>query len=124
MTTIEYVRFCPAITGSGESVLTIDRSAVAITLVVSVAVLLDRFGSGVVLVTVAVLLNTVPCGRFVFTVDTIVIVADAPTPSVPIVQVGADHVPTDGVALIKVKPEGRRSVAETFCAILVPLLVT
>ena len=104
--------------------MTIDRSAEVFTVVVWVEVLLPGIGSGVVLVTVAVLLNTVPCGTLAFTVATMVKVAEAFTASVPIVQVGVVHEPTDGVALTKVRPAGRISLAETVCALLTPLLVT
>ena len=104
--------------------MTIDRSAEEFTVVVCVDVLLFGFGSGVVLVTVAVLVSTVPIGTLAFTVATMVIVAEAPTASVPIVQVGVVHEPTDGVALTKVRPAGRISLAETVCALLTPLLVT
>ena len=104
--------------------MTIDRSAEVFTVVVWVEVLLPVFGSGVVLVTVAVLVSTVPNGTLAFTVTTIVMVAEAPTASVPIVQVGVVHDPTDGVALTKVRPAGRISLAETACASLVPRLCT
>ena len=104
--------------------MTIDRSAEEFTVVVCVDVLLFGFGSGVVLVTVAVLVSTVPCGTLAFTVAKIVRVAEAPTASVPIAQVGVVHEPTDGVALTKVRPAGRTSLAETACALLMPLLVT
>ena len=104
--------------------MTIDRSAEVFTVVVWVEVLLPGFGSGVVLVTVAVLLRTVPFATFAFTVATMVSVAEAFAARVPIVQVGVVHDPTDGVALTKVSPEGRLSVDETVCASLVPLLVT
>ena len=104
--------------------MTIDRSAEVFTVVVCVDVLLPGFGSGVVLVTVAVLINTVPCATLAFTVATMVSVADAPEANVPMLQVGVVHVPTDGVALTKVRPAGRISLADTDCASLVPLLVT
>ena len=104
--------------------MTIERSADVFTVVVWVEVLLPGVGSGVVLVTVAVLLSIVPCATLAFTVATIVSVAEAPAASVPMVQVGVVQVPTDGVALTKVRPAGRLSVAETACALLVPLLVT
>ena len=104
--------------------MTIERSADVFTVVVCVEVLLPGVGSGVVLVTVAVLLSTVPCATLAFTVATIVSVAEAPAARVPMVQVGVVHVPTDGVALTKVSPAGRLSVAETAWALLVPLLVT
>ncbi len=47
-------------TGSGESVLVIDKSALAFTLVGSVSLLLVLTGSAVVLVTVAVFVRIVP----------------------------------------------------------------
>ena len=104
--------------------MTIDRSAEAFTLVVCVELLLPGVGSVVVLVTVAVLLNTVPCATLAFTVATMVRVADAPDARVPTVQVGVVHVPTEGVALTKVSPAGRLSVAATARALLGPLFVT
>ena len=94
--------------------MTIDRSADVFTVVVWVEVLLPGFGSGVVLVTVAVLVRTVPLGTFGFTVATMVSVADAPATSEPMVQVGAVQVPTDGVALTKVRLAGRTSCTVTF----------
>src|SRR5439155_1627686 len=50
-----YVSVPPARTGSGESLLVIERSAEAVTVVGSVAVLLDELGSEVDALTVAVL---------------------------------------------------------------------
>ena len=104
--------------------MTIERSAEVFTVVVWVDVLLPGVGSGVVLVTVAVLLNTVPCATLAFTVATMVRVAEAPAARVPMVQVGVVHDPTDGVALTKVRPAGNTSIADTDCASLVPLLCT
>ena len=104
--------------------MTIERSADVFTVVVCVEVLLPGVGSGVVLVTVAVLLSTVPCATLAFTVATMVSVAEAPAARMPMVQVGVVHEPTEGVALTKVNPAGRLSVAETAWALLVPLLVT
>lgn len=50
----------PALTGSGVSTFVTDRSAIAATFVVAVALSLPGFGSAVAEVTVAVLLKTVP----------------------------------------------------------------
>ena len=102
--------------------MTIERSAEVFTVVVCVEVLLPGVGSGVVLVTVAVLLRMVPCATLAFTVAIMVSVAEAPGARVPTLQVGVFHVPVDGVALTKVRPAGRTSLAETTCASLTPLL--
>src|SRR2546425_6484 len=62
----------PAITGSGESLLVTARSALVLTVVVSVAELLPDVGSTLVAAAVAVLLSVVPCGRFALTFTTTV----------------------------------------------------
>ena len=81
-------------------------------------------GSVVVLVTVAVLLMTVPSKTFVFTFATMVSVAEVQAARVPMVQAGDVQLPADWPALIKVSPAGRLSVAVTPSASLVPLFVT
>ena len=111
-------------TGSGLSVFVMDKSADAFTDVAAVAELFAVFGSVVVLLNVAVLLIEVPLATLLFTLAMIVKVAVAPFASVPIVHAGADHEPTEGVALINVRPAGNTSFTATDCASLDPLLVT
>ena len=108
-------------TGSGESVLTTERSACVFTVVVCVEVLLEGVGSGVVLVTVATLVRLPE--TLLLTVAVRVMVAEAPAARVPMVHVGALHCP-EGLALTKVRPVGSTSLTETLWASEVPLLVT
>src|SRR5437868_5135282 len=98
------------------------RSALVLTVSVSLVVLLAVFESLVVLVTVAVLVwsPVVDDG----TVKLMVRVAEAPEASVPTVQVLLEKVPLLGVAVPSVKPAGNRSLTDTFCASEGPLLVT
>jgi hypothetical protein len=83
VTVIVYVRSEPAVTGSGESVLVIARSADggggACTVVVAAAELLPGSGSAVVgELEVAVFVTSVSTGVAASTVTTIVNTADAP----------------------------------------------
>ena len=80
------------------------------------------FESVVVLETVAVF--AVGLLAPVCTVVTNCNVAVAPAGNVPIVQLGAVHVPTEGVALTNVSFESRTSFTTTFWASTVPVLVT
>src|SRR2546426_11706872 len=82
VTLIVYVRFAPTITGSGESVLVIARSAEGLIVVSSVAELLPRLGSNSLALTVAVLLTTPACVG----VTTMVTVAEPPFATVPRLQ--------------------------------------
>ena len=77
------------------TVLVIDRSVIGTGVVVTVAVLFVKSRSVCVPVIVAVL----EYGPLASTVATIVKVALAPLAIAPIVQVGDNHVPVDGVAL-------------------------
>jgi hypothetical protein len=79
-----YVKFCPTNTGSGDSVLVIERFAEVLpTVVVAVLLLLPVFGSDTQAVTLAVLL-IVPVE---LVVTTMVTVAVAPLAIVPRLQV-------------------------------------
>jgi hypothetical protein len=115
--------FEPAATLAGP-VLTIETSALAVTLVFDVEVLLARFGSVVVEETVAVL-TTAPAELGLTT--TSVIVGVAPTATVPREQVTVvvpEQDPTDGVADTNVVPAGRTSVTVTPAAELGPAFPT
>src|SRR5687768_17355518 len=112
----------PATTGSALSVLTTDRSALALTVVVSVSVSLAAFGSVVAELTVAVLLITVPSAVPAGTVTTSENTAGASagarvamvageTPPV-MVKVG----PEVWVKLTRVVPAGTASARLTFWA--------
>jgi hypothetical protein len=125
VTVIVYVRFCPTITGSGESVLVIDRLAAGFTVVVVVQLLLPVFGSVTPLVTLAVLLS-VPTAAAPG-VTTMVTVALAPLAKVPIEQVIVAvpvQLPGLDVAETNVTFAGKVSVTVTPVAALGPLLVT
>src|ERR1043166_4926184 len=118
--------FSPASTGSGESVLVIERSAEE-TLAVAVAESLVLFGSVVAELIEAVFEMLAP--PVPFTVPTIVIVADAPTASELNVTVRLFAEPPQIPPLVelhetKVRPDGRLSVTTTFEAAPIPLLVT
>src|SRR5439155_1150841 len=79
LTVIVYVSGPPGVTGSGESVLLMARSASARTVVVAVAVLFRRFGSLVAAeLTVAVLARALPSTAAGLTWTTRVKVAVAP----------------------------------------------
>jgi hypothetical protein len=117
VTPIVYVRFVPAVTGSGESDLATARSAEAATVVVDVAELFAAVGSAVVELTEAVLLMTVPSATEGPTCTTRVIVGDAPfaiDPSAQETVVVPAQEPCDGVAETKVVPVGRVSFTVTF----------
>ena len=91
------------------SVFVMLRSDNPITVVFFVAELFPDTGSEVGLLTVATLLRTVLGGIFAFTNVTRVRVAVAPGVMLPMVHVGADQLPTEGEAEIKVRPEGKGS---------------
>src|SRR5262245_34946004 len=111
-------------TGSGVSVLAIDRSAIGTTVVSAVA-LLGVVGSNSVAVAVAVFEIVPPAGGGVMTIE---IGGAAPTASVGRVHV---TVPTDGVQLHPVpvaetsaEPGGSGSVTVTTFAVDGPALET
>src|SRR5712691_1517498 len=119
----------PGLTGSGESVLEIERSATARTVVVTVAlVLLAGLESTSWALTVAALV-TVPPSSDALTVR--VMVAPAALLSVPPVQVAVLVVvlnpqvkpPPLGLTAVMVAPSGW-SVTWIWVAVLGPLLVT
>jgi hypothetical protein len=125
VTTIVYVRFCPTKTGSGLSVLVIERLAAAFTVVVVVQLLLPVFGSVTPLLTLAVLLS-VPTAAAPG-VTTMVTVALAPLANVPIEQLIAGlpaQLPCVDVAETNVTFAGRVSETVTPVAALGPLFVT
>ena len=77
----------PAATGCGEPTLVTERSACGFTVVVAEAELLPGFGSAVSLVTVAVLVMTVPPATPGLTLTTMLKDAEALAARVAIVQV-------------------------------------
>src|SRR5205823_2271766 len=83
-TSTVYVSVPPAATGSGASVTAIERSALELTVVSAVAVLLPATGSAVVALTLAVSVSVPPVAG---AVHVIVIDGAAPTASVARVQV-------------------------------------
>jgi hypothetical protein len=99
VTTMVYVRSCPASTGLGEADFVIETSAEGFTVVVVVEVLLLEFGSATALDTHAVLLS----GPAASGVTTIVTVALAPLARVPMLHVTTppviEHVPRVVVAV-------------------------
>jgi hypothetical protein len=107
----EYVSSAPAGTGSGESVVVIERSAAGFTVVAALALLLPVLGSLTFEATVAVfVIEPVACGR-----TTICTVAFAPFATVPseheTVTPVCEHVPCDGVADSNVTLLGSVSVS-------------
>jgi hypothetical protein len=106
----------PTATGSGVSVLVMDKSAIAVTAVVAVAELLPATGSLVVDDTVAV--SLMEAAAEPVTVTTMVTVTLAPLLIVPRLQVtmpaACEQVPVgalDGVADTNVTPAGSVSVS-------------
>src|SRR6476660_508812 len=123
----------PGLTGSTASVLVTERSAAALTVVVSVDVLLPAVVS-VVLETVAVLVSVVPFGvdGLTWTTSTNVC-GPLPAGSVPRVLLTVPVPPTVGVVLLQpggavnetnVVPPGSASASDTVCASLGPALLT
>jgi hypothetical protein len=104
---IVYVRFVPAVTGSGESDLVTARSAAAATVVVAVAVLLAAFGSVVADPTAAEFAIVLPFATEGLTRTTKVKVAEAPFAKEPVVAVTFPVPPTAGV--VAVQPAGALS---------------
>src|SRR5947209_1487894 len=86
----------PGVTGSGEPLLLMDRSALACTVVRAVAVLLSGFGSGVEELIVAVLAILLLSAVSDLTCTAMLILALAPGPSDGLVQVTGPFVPTAG----------------------------
>src|SRR5436853_2243914 len=119
----------PAITGSGESVLVIARSAITCTVVVVVPVLLPGVGSVVVLAAVALLLMTVPLAVLLLTLTTIVNTAVSPAATVAFEKTigpavfAAQPLPVVTIADTKVVLAGTASVTVTVCASLGPALL-
>src|SRR5258708_39825614 len=87
----------PAMTGSGLSELVIDKSALAPTAMLELAVLFPALGSGVAELTDAVSLIRVPDAVLEFTFTVRTNVAVAALFSVAILQVIAPLAPTAGV---------------------------
>src|SRR2546422_301029 len=119
----------PGLTGSGEALLVIERSATARTVVVTVALrLLAWFESNSLALTVAALVTEPPS---LGAVTVRVIVATAALLSVPPVQVAVLVVvlnpqvkpPPLGLTAVTVAPPGW-SVTWIWVAVLGPLLVT
>src|SRR5438128_27686 len=112
------------------AVLVIDRSACAMTVLLTVALLLRVFGSVVVVLTVAVLLIVDPAGADGETATTRLNVANGPGASVAMLQVTVAPVeqvnvgPPVCASETKVVFGGSASVQETFAAFDGPLLTT
>ena len=81
-----------------------ERSARAMTAVVTVAELFPGHGSKVSLAAVAVLLSVVPFGVLAFTLTTSLKVAVAPASNLEIVQVTVPVPPTAGAEQLKAGP--------------------
>ena len=121
----------PTITGSGESLIVIDKSADAVTVVVAVAVSLPVFGSGVVEVTTAELEITVPDATdgVTLTVKVNTLLPgekldneheiEPVTPTAGVVHVQAPAVASE----TNVVPVGKASVRVTELALFGPLFV-
>src|SRR4051794_27526796 len=96
-------------TGSGESVFVIDRSAEAFTVVVAVALLLAVFPSKVDEAALAVFVRTVPSGVLGFTVPVTVMVALPLAAIVPRLQGKAVQPPCDELTVTPVRSTGSLS---------------
>src|SRR5580698_10932719 len=95
----------PASTGPAVAVFVTDKSASAVTRVVTVWLLFARLGSKVAALTSAVLEIVVPSGVLGDTVTTTVKLAEAPNASVPMVPVIVPVPPTAGLVKLNVGPE-------------------
>src|SRR3989441_184440 len=104
LTVIVYVSVPPGVTGFGEPVLVIARSASARTVVVAMAVLLRRFASKVAELTVAVLVSVLPSGAAGLTWTARVKVAVAPLANKAVVQFTVPVEPAAGV--VQLQPVG------------------
>src|ERR1044071_9956509 len=122
----------PANTGSGESLLVIEMSACACTVVIAVPVLFAGVGSVVVLAATAELLITVAAAVFEFTLTTIVNTAVSPVTTVAFENTTFPVPPTAGALVVQPVPvvtaadtnvqfAGTASVTVTVCASLGPL---
>src|SRR5436309_2440235 len=92
-------------TGSGESVLVTDRSAWAITAVVSVSLLSAGLTSVVVLLAVAVFVTIEPSSTLALTLTTKVNVAVAPAARVVVKALIVPVPPAGGVTRLNAGPE-------------------
>jgi hypothetical protein len=106
------VRLDPTVAGSGEAVFVIERSALAITVVVAVAELFDGSGS---LPSVELTVAVFESGPAAVGVTTTVAVADVPGASVPRSQVSV-AVPEQEPAETSVTPPGSVSWTVAFAA--------
>src|SRR5688572_1049728 len=122
-------------TGSGESVFVTERSASAMTAVVSVSLSLARLGSVVAETTMTVLLIVAPAGVAASMLTTKSKVAPAPAARVALVALTVPVPPTGGVVSVaagplvwenetKVVPAGTVSFTTTSWASDGPALVT
>jgi hypothetical protein len=122
VTVIVYVRFSPTTsTGSGESALRIDRSADALTVVLSLSLLLPGTGSFTLEDTLAVLVIVPPS---LGAVAVMVISGAGPTAKLARVQVIPRQLHPVPLAVAPVTPAGSVSVTLTLVAVLGPLFVT
>src|SRR6185295_12082205 len=123
----------PAKTGSGVSVLVTARSAIALTVVVAVPVLLPGVGSVVTAAPTALLVIVVPFGVPEFTLTTIENVAVSPAATVALENTTLPVPPTAGALMLQPLPvvtaadtnvvlAGTASVTVTVWASLGPLL--
>jgi hypothetical protein len=128
-----YVTTLPAVTGSGESLTLVERSADVVTEVVLVALSLALFGSVTSFEALAVFESVDPFARSAATCTTSVKLALAPPARLDPVQLTLPPDPTDGVvqekpagALIDLKlvPAGRSSLSATLLAPFGPLFFT
>jgi hypothetical protein len=125
VTVIVYVNVLPTTTGSGASVLEIDRSAAALTVVVVVELLLLMFGSVTLLVTLAVLLSVPTAAAVgVTTIVTVALAALANVPMEHVMVVVPLQFPNVDVADTNVTFAGNVSVTVTPVAELSPPFFT
>src|SRR5437879_1830349 len=104
----------PGVTGSGEPLLLMDRSALACTVVRAVAVLLSGFESAVFDKIVAVLAIVLLSAVSDLTCTAMLILALAPEASDGLVQVTGPFVPTAGE--VQVHPAGAVTDWNVVCA--------
>ncbi len=102
--------FCPALTGSGESVFVTARSERVCTAVVAVPVLLVLSGSVVVLDATALFVTTKAFAALALTLTTNVNAAFAPAANVGLVDVTVPVPPTAGVELTHAGDENETNV--------------
>jgi hypothetical protein len=127
-----YVRFVPATTGSGASVIVTCRSASEATVVVALALSFAGLLSAVDVVAVAVSESTVPAATLA-PICTVSVNAALVVPRLAFVHVTVPPAPTAGVVHVQppgeasdtnVVPAGSVSASVTVAALLGPALAT